>query len=956
MKTTICRLLVLHAFCLTHAMAVPDDAALREILAKPDDTAFFAGFHAVLPTLDATNIAAFRERLAAGVDAGALPPAHAAQALELVDRTWARLAPRELLEAACACRREITDSAKRAALGTLLGQDLEAAVALYLRCPFDDGWATHCWLFSRLAKLDPARGVRLFVETSEGERIYPNSLETCFESWAAKDLAAAWAAACQLDNARWRQAAQRPVLARAATHAPAQVLPMLKSAPGGYDRLDDLLATVPAENAIAICREFDQPRLWLALATGKHFGPPAQSIPKQLAALPVARLEECLTAYFQRLAATGPADAIPPLLALIPAGPVQDAVRAKVAETQRVVTIDDATLEAILAAGAEAYDEKSSDDRDGKKLAAMFARFPERSWEWLRPLGPAHGYADNRCRDLAACWPIAKLATDAPQFLGGDRMERILGLWLAGCWMKADPEAAVPSLFSTQPARAAELRNRLPFHEMVWVKKWSREKVTACLDQITDPAARASAQAAATLYYLAALPPAKRLLELLALSPGPDLDQAALAFARASVRSDDFGQALIDQIVAMEAAHAALRDLILAQLPYEIVDAGRGSDSRVDLIPAILTAIPDPARRLAALRNCRNLPSSIASRLVGIVAEIPPGGWRDETLSSLVADIPTPDAVALAGATRSPLVQSRLLVHLSSQRLTADQCRACQKLHAALPAPWCDPQMAERWRTKVVMTDPAATLPDLLALPLWNPSWDAQLHELLCQRMDRDPRAALAIFATAFQPQHALLAARAFRSANPDFPTAFRYFRAHPLAPAAVLTHLFVAWAEESPAAACAATLLIESPTVRAEAQQACLQQWQRVDPQAAAKWLQGLPAATPPPPAPQSDRTTQQLETAVRTLAALDLAATTASVRQMPDGPAKSAALRALAEPAAAAARLQTGPARLALINDLLENRVPAPATIQQAQLDEATAKLLETWLLNGFGPERKK
>ena len=188
---------------------------MREILAIREPTSFTARFGSLLDELDAKQVAAFRTTLAAGLDQGGWQPSHAAEAMAWTDQTWARLDPKGLLEAAATRQHHYSEDAQLAALGRLLRQDREIAIALYLNTPANENFGFHCQFYERLAALDPPRAARLFLESPDVDRTFANPLESAFSAWARQDLKAAWAAANQITRERWRDDARNTVLKEA---------------------------------------------------------------------------------------------------------------------------------------------------------------------------------------------------------------------------------------------------------------------------------------------------------------------------------------------------------------------------------------------------------------------------------------------------------------------------------------------------------------------------------------------------------------------------------------------------------------------------------------------------------------------------------------------------------------------------------------------------------------------
>ena len=855
------------ALVLSHASAapLPSSAAMREVLAIPESTAFTARFGSMLDGLEANQVSAFRAALVETIHQGGWPPSHAAKAIEWTDQTWARLDPKGLLEAAAARLHPYSTDAQLAALDRLLRQDRELAIALYLTTPANENFGFHCQFYERLAALDPPRAARLFLESPDVDRTFANPLEAAFRHWAKQDLKAAWAAANRIHRKNWRENARETVLKEA-------------------DKTGQRQSLTPEEK------------------------PAVRPVPR-------------------------------------PAPPPEAAPE------------DDAALEQLLADGYAAYASGKSDPQ-GKRIERLFARFPERSLEWLHQMEPNDSYASNRYRDLAAAWPKNQLPVDTVRMLDHNRLrDREFGVCLTWHWMKADPETAVPLLLSRYPALAPRLCRALPFYELTYPKKQTPEQVRALLEKITDPTARDLSLREFSLYQIGSMEPAEALAALVALPHEEDRQRAAESFARSSVRHHPTRR--IFQLIAdLNAGQAAFRDRLLALLPAEILDT---RDADRNAIPDILSAIRDPEW---VIKSCemaayQHIPVVLNERLIEILAKLPPSTLRDRRINELVSTLPAADGVALLGKSPDPFVCRSLLLRISWRQLSADQLASCLAALESLPAAWRDEATDGRWIAARALRDPVGGWQDFAryyeAHPGFNDSWS-----LWEERMKADPRSLAEDLAKTRpgSPLHQFLPKALIAAHDGDFTAAYAKFRRIPDSATFATTRFFELWTASDPAAAAAHSLLIGPDPLRLAVLGDAVKAWAKKDAMAAGSWLKRLPdsperttAATqwlaqvrndsndltdeikkllPPPPVRpvkseefesmlddddiamgredqqkrQGRAAFQRHRTTFRALADLNFDAAAKSVRELPDGELKTAAWLGLLECATAAGK----------------------------------------------------
>lgn len=866
MMNSAIRLAMILACAGAEAAPLPDANAIREVLAIQESTAFAARFGTLLDGLDITQVAAFRAALVDGLKTSDWPKTNAVVALEWTDQTWARLDPQGLLEAAAARQHRYSEGAQMGALRHLLRQDRETAIAHYLKTPANESFGFHCQFYDALAALDAPRAARLFLESPDVDRTFPNPLEFAFQAWARQDLPAAWAAANHITRNNWRETARRCVLTEA-------------------DKTGQRQALAPDEK-------------------------PAPARP-------------------------APAPVPPP----------------------KPATVDDAALEQILAASYEAYGSRKSDPQ-GTQIARLFTRFPERSLEWLHQADPRSPSTDNRYRDLAAVWPKDRLPADTVRMLDSKRpLDRGFGTFLAGHWMQNDPQTAVPLLFSRYPALAPKLRRVLPFRELLFVNKQTPEQVRLLLGSITDPVARDLALRNLALYQIRGMPPAEALAAIVGLPHEEDRLAAAADFVEIGVGSQP-DRRIFPLIAGLGAGHEIIRDHLLALMPGEILDT---NDADRNAIPDILSAIRDPAAVMKAFDMAaqHNIPLILNERLIGVLANIPPGALRDRRIDELVSSLPPADAVALLQKSRDPFVRRNILRRLPMQQLAAAELEICLAVLESQPAAWRDAQTEGRLLVAKALHDPAAHWQEFAshyeANPTTTDSW-----VLLESRLEKEPQKLLEdlLKTRPNSPLRRWLARALVATHAGNFAAAFRQLRSLP-DPAPDTTTAFIElWAAKDPAAAAAHCLLIGPDAHRLTALRAAVRAWAGRDATAAAAWVMRLPESPergqgahwlleqpaktpaalmdelrkllpPGPPAPSADDEAvdppgtegtdltedgnreptaragfRRNRSAFRALADLDCTTAETSIRDLPEGELKTAAWFGLLEHATAAGK----------------------------------------------------
>ncbi len=916
------------------ARCATDDSALDAAFAATDETGFIALLHPVLEALDAKSAKPLRVRIKQRLAAGQLDAARAKAAIEAVEQTWSRLDPEALLEEACTSPDRIGFPSQRSALSALLVKDREKAIALYLRCPARMSWENHNWMFGELARIDPGRGVRLFIETSEGDHGFNNGLDVCLKAWCDKDAAAAWTAASQIDDEELRKQIQRAIL-KQVSGKPDLLVTLLGSAGFPPELLFDVIPSLTAERSAEVCRKGNNPELWIWHAKAGHFGDPRATIPKLMDAVPPGERLTSLRKYLWHLPKS---EKLRDYLETVPEGPLRMEI-AKIAASKAgeayQEAVDDAALNAILAAGPRAYDTDQATDPQGTKLEAMFARFPERSLAWLANGSADNDTLDSRLRNLSPHWPDNKLATDAIRMLEGQSLtERIFGRYLAGRWMAQAPDTAIPAVFSRKFPGNPDLTEFLPVRALVETRKCSRQQVEEYLKRIPDETTRRAALARSDLIFLYRMNALDQVKWVNQADEIPPTAQASKSIASRIAGGGDFDRAAFEALLAMNKKHSTLRDAVLTLLPDELASNKKSAVH----IPEVVEAIQPPELRTEVIFKIDRDPGVAATRLARIAFAAPPSHKRTQVLEKLLQRVSPAEAVAIATGDDPPMLRAILLDNFHSDDLTIEQARLLAASCAALPAGLLEPATPRKWQFAHCLADPNAPLAGLLEnLP---DHWDYREDESLVKRIKSDPPLAVRILSTGpMNEKKSAFAVRSLLLAHGDFPRAFQAFRIRPFHPKLVLPSLFSEWAKQSPAQACAAALLAEPDDVRATILTNTMSLWLPAQPESAATWALSLPggperesliafirrtaaplpastreqldaepASTGPhtPPRPVAAPTDADGESAkralVRLLAALDWDNTIAAIRKQPDGPAKRDALLALLEVAEAA------------------------------------------------------
>ncbi len=496
-------------------------------------------------------------------------------------------------------------------------------------------------------------------------------------------------------------------------------------------------------------------------------------------------------------------------------------------------------LERILRAGYAAYDSSKS-DQDGRRIAQMYAQFPERSWIWLQDMSLNDSYANNRYRDLANVWPADKLAEATPRMLDGGAKQRTFGIQLAYMWMQHDPETALPFLFSKYPRLAGEWLKIMPFYAMDHTRKWDNARILALLDKISDPDVRDRAKRKLTLYRISRTPTTS-LPILLALEHSEDVRSVLSSYVRGGVRSEN-PRRFIESVLAIAPEHHVIRDQVLAYLPAEILEC---HDPEIDAIPKVIAAIQDPATKIRAIESIPDYrtPQMLKQRYLDILQTLPAGSLRDIRMAGTIRDSPVAERLALLSSTDDPMLLSAVLTSIPTEGLDETQFAACLAALEKLPPAWKNQQLDDRWLIAAASHD-TEKWGEILRKHLLTRGADSLIHMTLNAWIKRDPSATLrAILSTGPMPEAGGWVLPVLLKIHADDHAAiFRRLRAEPILPERVLPELFAAWSRTDPAAAAANCLLVEPSPLRLQILGKCAITWLSTAPEAVLAWAESLP------------------------------------------------------------------------------------------------------------------
>lgn len=856
------RLLLLFVLAAVNLPAAtpPDESRLKELLAVSDKIVFFAGFGEVLDALDAGSVGAFHATLVEKIEKGLLSRRYRDDAIELTELCWARLEPKGFMEACSARKRSYSLDAQQEALAALLRTDRDAAMRLYLQAPlYGDIW--RCRQFFRdFAEVDAVRAVKFYFESPECEKTFNVPLEGCFETWARHDMDAAWAAAENISDNNFRQPARRSVLLQTAKDGVDKFFKLLGKIPDSKEKnesvshmLSHLIGNNQRKRAVEIATRLDSTEVWTgAVMSMTMMNKPEQVVPKLIEIFPETHRAACLAHYFSaKFFRNLPAEQIEQLYAAIPDEKLRSEIRSIIASKASGgnpanapapidAAPDDATLEKLLAAGPGAY--LSNADGDGRAVLvkAMFRRFPERSFAWLSRMQESS--RDYLTRELAAAWPAAKIPADTVRFLEGPGLlEKSFGVELGHLWLRNDPVAAIPVLFSSDAGLAGKFRGGEIFYDLQERRKLDRVKIEALLDSIKEPKGRELARRDFAIFSIPRMPPAEALKSILALPDKGDRRKAAEGFVSNGVEA--FESVLFEMIKGIGPEHTETRDMLLEILAGKM----RNYSAKAGRLPEMIAAIHDEGVRLRVMRQSSGYQTD-REGLVESLASMTPGGERDELIANYVNYMPPRDALAFAKKTQSMVVRARLLARLArlaNGELSDGEIAECRKLLESLPAAHRDKQIEFFSITDFAQKDAGELLAEIASRGMGNSDSANSAGRIFAAWIKKDPRAALdAILATGpsrYFTQY--LDGCIMAVANNDLAAAFSIALSLPVHTSDVTSEIISRWASADPQAACSACLRIDRKQMRVPALRSCLMRWASKNSQAATAWVMGMPS-----------------------------------------------------------------------------------------------------------------
>jgi hypothetical protein len=520
-----------------------------------------------------------------------------------------------------------------------------------------------------------------------------------------------------------------------------------------------------------------------------------------------------------------PADAAPP----------QEDEKTKLA-------LEEAAMEQMFRDGYAAYDEKKTNDAY-YTLQRMIARHPERTWEWLADMKSTDSYADMRYRELAQHWPREKLAADTERMLNGTRSREVkFGLHLGTAWLRHDPEAAIPRLFSHQAKHRRAWAGSMPHHTMVTEKKWTQEQIIALIDKIEDPESRTLAHREVKRDFIMRLPHAEAVAAIAALENKEDIDHIVPTFIFYEARGQS-GRAFTDLVLAIDPKRTYARDQMLHLMPKAISER---ETADVTAIPDIVNAISDPLLRLQAIIPVADYrtPPILAAPLLETLFQLPASKARDRAIQECIRKLSAPDHLALITKSKKPSLRATLAKSLPTEGWSEEDFARCLEIIHQLPPAWTTDELATKWRSAAIARTPkdqwAKAIRDLYE----SQGASSYFHQKMSEWLKADPQALMnAIEASGTLPHTAVWRMQALlKTKQDDHATTFRHMRAHPQEYLTALPAFFDSWRAANGRQAAAHSLLVTQDQVRLSIMDVMIRFWTQTEREAASNWVKSLP------------------------------------------------------------------------------------------------------------------
>lgn len=505
---------------------------------------------------------------------------------------------------------------------------------------------------------------------------------------------------------------------------------------------------------------------------------------------------------------------------------------------------EEAALEKFITEGYYVYSQ-SEKVSDADMTDLMYRRYPERALIWLEAMPEDDSYAWNRYRDLAEKWPREKRKETVDRVLKGKRYRDLMfGILLGNYWIKDEPAEAVPYLFSMHPRHGQEWRNYFSSNFSYLYKTKGEATLSGWIDEIKDSYWRDIMQRDLKLESIRALSAKEALAALMALEHPEDI-QHFKGFEETTTQSE-----MNHLIMALGPEHVVLRDHWLSRIHVStFLSQNDPSISFTDVI----TALKDPELRQRFLSSIfssvsRDVKALDAAPLLEILAQLPPGFKRDESMKNCIDKLTSIDRLALIEKTQSPALRAQLAIGMPSSGWDDANFARCLAIIESLPPPWLTQEKNKQWENEAIgrlknkPLEPADLAQALRQL--FESKGSFQIDEKISAWRKKDPQAFLAALdASGTFPQSVHLRTETLLLLHGgDHRAAYAHLRSNPVAKHHSWLALFSSWAESDILSAAAASLSVNPRELRHRIIERLINRWCSTDLDEATKWIQALP------------------------------------------------------------------------------------------------------------------
>jgi hypothetical protein len=506
------------------------------------------------------------------------------------------------------------------------------------------------------------------------------------------------------------------------------------------------------------------------------------------------------------------------------------------------LALEEAAIEQMFRDGYAAYDEKHTDEAY-YTLQRMIARHPERTWEWLSDMKSTDSYADMRYRDLAQHWPREKLAADTERMLNGSSSREVkFGLHLGAAWLRHDPAAAIPRLFSHYTNHRRTWAGSMPHQTMVTEKKWTQEQIIALIDKIEDPQSRTLAHREVKRDFIMRLPHAEAVAAIAALESKEDIDHIVPTFIFYEARGQS-GRAFTDLVLAIDPKRTYVRDQMLHLMPKAICER---ETADATAIPEIVNAISDPELRLQAIIPIADhrMPPILAAPLLETLCQLPASKARDRTIQECIRKLSAPDHLALITKSQNPALRATLARSLRTEGWSDEDFTRCHEIVRSLPPAWTTDEVATKWRSAAIARAPKDQWAEAIRDLYGSQGTSSYFNQKMSEWLKADPQALMAaIEASGTLPHTAVWRMQALLKTHQDDHLAtFRHLRAHPEEYQTALPAFFDSWRAANGRQAAANSLLVTQDQARLTIIDTMIRFWTQSEREAATNWVKSLP------------------------------------------------------------------------------------------------------------------